>query len=193
MVFSQGQNKKVINVAGKKFTLKYENGKFQSLTNSNNDTIIKGKYDFEDVTVIDFNKDGYKDVWIEYFSNAAGEGLLYLFDKNQKTFKPLLGEKYSNPEYINANYFYSYYRAGCADSNWGSDLFKIVNLKAIKLATITGNGCGDEFDGIFIYKLLGNKKILKQKFPIKKLNNYNDTKWGFIKSYWTKNYSKFIN
>lgn len=193
IVCSQSPNKKVVNVLGKQFILKYDNGKFQGLTTSSNDTIIKREDYFEQVKLIDFNKDGYKDLRIEYISNTAGDGCLYLFDKNRKTFRLLKNEDYPNPEFLKGKYFYSYHRSGCADLNWVSNLFKIVNFSAVKLASISGNGCGDKFDGIFIYQFHGETKILKRKFPISKINSYKNYKWGFIKSYWKENYSKFIN
>ena len=68
---------------------------------------------------------------------------------------------------------------------------KIKNFKAIKVASIIGNGCEDEFDGIFIYKFKEDNKNLKEKLPIGRIQKYKSYKWEFIKQYWTKNYLKF--
>ena len=95
-------------------------------------------------------------------------------------------------------YYYSYHRAGCADMNWMSDLFKIVNFKIVQIGHIDAKGCDSEKElypqVIQIFKVTNNnveKGQLIEKLPyIKTLENFDD-KWKFIKKYWNKNFKKF--
>ena len=88
------------------------------------------------------------------------------------------------------NYYYSYHKSGCADSNWDSDLFYIKENRAVKIGNISGLGCTSNSEtGIFIYKISNNKKALIKKI-LRKPGYYPD-KWDFIKKYWTKNYQSF--
>lgn len=69
---------------------------------------------------------------------------LYLFDPSKNVFKKLEG--FDNfPDAIQLKsyplFYYSYHRAGCADLNWISDLFKIEKFKAIHIGQIYGQGC----------------------------------------------------
>jgi hypothetical protein len=144
---------------------------------------------------IDFNRDGYKDLFIEYISNVPGDNLLLLYNNKMRTFVEVEGfENFFNASRLgNDNLYYSYERAGCADFNWNSDLFKIVNYKAVKIGYIAGLGCeGDNNLGVFIYKINGAKEQLIKTYPIIVIKKYREYKWGFIKQYWERNYRKFI-
>jgi hypothetical protein len=148
----------------------------------------------------DFNKDGYPDIMLEYMGNNHSYHL-YLFDPKKNVFKSLEGfvrfpaskQLKSNPQY-----YYSYSRAGCADMNWESDLFRIENFKTIHLAHIDGQGCDFEVDKnpqmIEIYKVLEqnteNKKLIETLPYLKSIQKY-ENKWKFIESYWSNNYAKF--
>ena len=112
----------------------------------------------------DFDKDGYRDIMLSYFGNNTSY-LLYLFDPATKQFRQIVD--YMNyPVSVqlksNKKYYYSYHRAGCADWNWESDLYKIVDFKIIHLGNIYGQGC--DFDVkenpqvIEIYKIPDNEK-----------------------------------
>lgn len=141
----------------------------------------------------DFNEDGFLDIEIHYITNVPGIYDLALY--NQKTGKFKLVQNFNDfpsPEKIkNSNFYYSYHRSGCADANWDSDLFKIVNYKAVRLGNIQGLGCErEEKNGIFIHKV--KKEELIQIEEYKREPNYYNDKWDFIKNYWTKNYRKFI-
>ncbi|GAA4753078.1 hypothetical protein GCM10023229_37640 [Flavisolibacter ginsenosidimutans] len=67
----------------------------------------------------------------------------------------------------------------------------MTNYKAIKIGYINGEGCGID-DGIFIYRLSGDKKKLIRRLPLDIIGDYKDYKWGFLKQYWTKNYPRFL-
>lgn len=141
----------------------------------------------------DFNGDGFLDIIVHYLTNVPGIYDLALFDQKTEKFKLVQNfDAFPSPEKIkNSNYYYSYHRSGCADANWDSDLFKIVNYKAIRLGNIQGLGCErEEKNGIFIHKV--KKEELIQIEEYKREPNYYNDKWDFIKNYWTKNYRKFI-
>lgn len=140
---------------------------------------------------LDYNEDGYKDVIFHFHANNPTYELA-LFDPRANTFR--LVENYT--AYSGAikikgtNYFYSYHRSGCADSNWDSDLLIIKNYKAIRIGNIHGAGCeGEKKNGIFIYKINDNDEILIKSIPRKP--GYYADKIDFIEEYWNKNYNLF--
>lgn len=81
------------------------------------------------VELTDLNKDHRPDIMVTYIGNNPTY-FLYLFDPSKNEFKKLEG--YDNfPDAIQLKsyplFYYSYHRAGCADFDWMSDLFKIQN------------------------------------------------------------------
>jgi len=196
-------------------TLKVNNHKLRIVTTNldNNNILLRCTYNSKailsdtldgngllNVKLPDFNKDGYPDIMLTYMGNNDTY-LLYLFDNMTKKFKKVVDfENY--PEAIqlttNRKYYYSYHRAGCADLDWMSDLFKIVDFKVIQIGHIYGLGCDFEVKKnpqvIKIYKVLNNnkdKRHLIAKLPyLKHIPNRGD-KWVFIKKYWNKNFKVF--
>lgn len=148
--------------------------------------------DFEKVEFKDFDKDGYKDLVIAYRSNVPEIYDLFLYNKSSKKFIQV--KEFSEyPNSINlkgTNLFYSYHRSGCADEEWDSDLFKIVNFKVIKIGNINGRGCDDK-PKILITKITGKHESAVKEFPITEIDKFKDYKWGFIVWYWRNNYKKF--
>ena len=148
----------------------------------------------------DFNNDTYADILISYLGNNPTY-FLYLFDPITKQFKSIDGYmKYPDAIQLKANskFYYSYHRAGCADLNWVSDLFKIIDFKIIQVGHIYGQGCNFEVrqnpQVIEIYKVTNNdegKAKLISKLPYLKYIGHFDNKWDFIKNFWNKNYQKF--
>ncbi|MET3980547.1 hypothetical protein ABIB62_003148 [Mucilaginibacter sp. UYP25] len=165
------------------------------VVNGKKDTIFRDSNFTRGIIFQDFDRDGYKDIKLEYTTNVPGIEDLLLYDKTEKKFKKVIGfDDFPSSLKINGTkYYYSYHRNGCADMNWTSDLFCIENYKAVKLGTINGNECGDSGikDGIYIYKIVGGKEIEIKQLSIKTIYSYKDYKWGFIKSYWYKNYRLF--
>ena len=164
------------------------------VTGSKRDTILHlSADDYMSFKFKDFNKDGYNDVFLEWGGNIPDRNSLYLFVPSSGKFKELKNfSDFPSPKFIKGTkYSFSYYRAGCADNTWGSDLFYITNNTAIKIGNIKGEGCGIK-DGIYIYKVKAHKKILFKTFPLITIDKYKDQKWGFLKQYWTKNYSSFL-
>src|SRR5207253_1429170 len=98
---------------------------------------------FWDIEFPDFNGDGNLDIMLVYGGNNFSY-FLYLFDSVTNNFKGVEHFGYF-PHAIqlktDPKYYYSYHRAGCADMNWVSDLFKIESFKAIQLGHIHGQGC----------------------------------------------------
>lgn len=149
----------------------------------------------------DFDRDGNKDIMLTYMGNNFTY-YLYLFDKAKNVFKFVKGfDRFPGSLQLKANpkYYYSYHRAGCADLNWVSDLFFIADFKTIHIGQIYGRGCDADLkehpQAIEIYKVNDNtedKEKLIAKLPYQKnIPGFGD-KWDFIKRYWEKNYSKFV-
>ncbi|WP_121809661.1 XAC2610-related protein [Mucilaginibacter kameinonensis] len=155
--------------------------------------IRQSDYGLSSFKFIDFNDDGYQDLLIEYMSNVPGVCELALYDKRAKKFVLVDNfSEYPDPQKLRGTFlYYSYRRSGCADSDWDSDLFKIINNKVVKIGNISGRGC-DEEPGIFISKTEGREKIIIKKYPIDVIEKYKNYKWGFIKQYWERNCQKFI-
>jgi len=141
---------------------------------------------------IDFNQDGNKDIIFNYVGNNPTQDLL-LFCPETENFIPV--ENFSSfpmsKRIAGAEYYYSYHRSGCADLNWDSDIFHIKDFKAVAIGNISGMGCENEENGIFIHRLFNNTKTIIDTFSIDTINSYSDYKWGFIDEYWRNNYKKF--
>jgi hypothetical protein len=149
----------------------------------------------EQLEFTDFNGDGYKDLFIIHQSNVPDIRELLLYSKHLKRFvKVNRFSNYQDPKRIpNTTFYYSYHRSGCADFDWDSDLFTIVNFKIVKIGNISGRACEDDKNkGIFVYRMGNHKKMFVKRFSIQEIGNYKDTKWGFIEDYWKKNYKKFV-
>lgn len=150
---------------------------------------------FSSFKFIDFNGDGYKDLFIEHMSNVPGRCDLLLYNSRIKKFALVKDfPDYPDPQKLKGTHlYYSYHRSGCADSNWDSDLFKIVNNKIITIGNISGLGCENDGKlGIFISKTRGKKILQIKQYPINKIEHYKYYKWGFIDWYWKRNYGRFI-
>jgi hypothetical protein len=152
------------------------------------------------IKYIDFDKDGSTDILLDYMGNNSTY-FLYLFDQSSNSFKVI--ENYSSfPDAVqlktSPKFYYSYHRAGCADMNWESDLFRIQDFKIIQIGHIDGIGCDYEVKEnrqlIKIYKVTNNDeqkgKLIENLPYLKVIPNFGD-KWDFIEKYWNKNYAKF--
>jgi hypothetical protein len=140
----------------------------------------------------DWGTGGLNDFRYALSSNTPLVENLFLFEKSTKSFKPVKGfEDFPDPKPVTGTkYYYSYHKSGCADLDWDSDLFYIENYQAIRIGNISGIGCSDEKQGAYIYKVSGKKKVLLQKYSIEEPEDYGNSKWDFIREYWSKNYSK---
>lgn len=162
------------------------------ILNSQNDTIHNFSEGVSDIEFVDFNKNGYKDFLVHYFSNTPYVNDLALFDEVSNTF--VLVDNFTffpaSQKIKGTKYYYSYHRSGCADYNWDSDLFYIENYEAIRTGNISGRGCErEEETGIFVSKVKEDEKTLIESFP--REPGYHHDKWDFIEEYWTKNYKRF--
>ena len=149
------------------------------------------------IEYIDFDSDNYTDIVLTYLGNNSVK-FLYLFDSESNSFKKINGfDNFPEVEQLrnNSKYYYSYQRAGCADMNWISNLFKIESYKLIQVGYIYGQGCdNDEYPkGIEIYKVLDNDlenlKIFESIPYAETIQKYSD-KWNFLDKYWNKSYTK---
>ena len=153
-----------------------------------------------DIEFPDFNKDGNVDILLTYFGNNPTY-FLYLFNPVKIRFISIDGYmKYPDAVQLKSNpkYYYSYHRAGCADMNWVSDLFKIVDFKIVQVGHIDAQGCDSEKElypqVIQIFKVTNNdaeKMLLLTKLPYIKTLKKIDDKWEFIEKYWNQNLQKF--
>ena len=165
------------------------------LANSNGKIVLKSGEGCSSWKFVDFNRDGDKDILVEYFSNTPGEADLYLYLQSTNKFVPVKDfDDFPAAEPIKGTcLYYSYHHSGCADDNWDSDLFCLRDFKAIRLGNISGVGCADkqEKKRIYVSKIGGDKSIPVRGYPISVIRKYRDNKWGFIKEYWTTNYQLF--
>lgn len=164
-----------------------------SIVNSNNDTIYThDTYATNGFKFEDFDNNGILDIRLYQVTNVGGISELVFYDTKSKKFKAV-EDFYSFPEPTkikNTKYWFSYHPSGCGDVNWGSELFKIENFKAIKIGEIEGIGCENEKEnGIFIYTIKGTSR--KRIYFEKREPGYYNDKWDFIEKYWNKNYQKF--
>lgn len=144
---------------------------------------------------VDFDSDGYQDIILEYVTNVPGIQELLLYSPEKKLFIKV--DNYSHypasKRIKDTRFLFSYSRAGCADSNWESNLFVIKDFKTIQLGKIVGVGCKDAImereTGIYIYTFSEKGKELKKY--IEREEGYWDGKWDFIEKYWKENYKNF--
>ena len=172
----------------------YLDGSRFVLLNSRGDTVLHPDGDYYmSFSFLDFNRDGNKDILLEVSDNTPGRYELFLYSQKEHTFKKVKNfYAFATPKpIIGTKFYYSYNKAGCADETWESFLFIIDDYRPVILGYINGKGCGIK-DGIYIYRQTGDKKKLITTLPLKTIEKYKDYKWGFIKSYWTKNYRKFL-
>lgn len=181
-------------ILGQHYTAIYRTDDYFFVINSTNDTVFSNKELCPNFEFDDFDKDGYKDIRFHYMANSPIEELV-LFDKQAKIFRKVANfNNYPEPEkIIGTKYYYSYHKSGCADMNWESDLFYIENFKTFRIGNISGIECHDrdKKDGIYINKVTREKNVLYETLSVEILGKYKDYKWGFIKEYWTKNYTTF--
>jgi hypothetical protein len=160
------------------------------------DTILSDIWYNNGFEFIDFDSDGYKDLIIERVSNVGGIKDLLLFDTIDLTFKLVEDlSEFPSPEKLAQDIYYSYAKAGCADAYWISLLFEIKNFKTVPLGEIYGQGCEEGKKRIDIYKIRMNetqKKIPVETLPLDTIEKFQNTKWGFIKYYWTNKYKDFL-
>lgn len=140
----------------------------------------------------DLNADGFDDILLNQLTNIPGIRELLLFDPKTSSFKTVEGfRKFPAAVKIdNTDFYYSYHRSGCADSNWDSDLFKLIDNKAVRFGNIHGIGCAADLEsGIYINKI--EDSSLTQIGFVAREEGYWEGKWNFIAEYWTNNYKKF--
>lgn len=180
-------------VNGRNYTI-YSGSEYVFVLNSRKDTVFKLN-ESGNARFLDFNRDGYKDLYIGYMTNVPDINDLALFDTLSGKFRLVedLSDFPASQKIKGTDYYYSYHRSGCADLNWGSDLFYIKDYKTVRIGTIEGLGCeNDPKQGIFVRKVTGRKEKLIRSFYLSTIDKYKNYKWGFIHDYWAKNYTLFV-
>ncbi len=155
-------------------------------------TLYRNDNNPSEFILTDFNEDGFLDIELHFMTNVPDVNEILIFNPELKIYTEI--ENFSSfPASIkikNTNYYYSYERSGCADSNWDSYLYYLKENKAIKIGNIHTIECDNESDnGIYIYKINGENKEQIKLIPIPKKGFEN--KWEFIEKYWNENYMKF--
>ncbi|MCF6133036.1 hypothetical protein [Flavobacterium wongokense] len=170
-----------------------EKERLYSLETLDGKVIIEPADYYVNIEILDINEDGFKDIRIFEVSNTPNQCQNFFFDPKEKLFRKIKGSDLDIKRLPNANLYYSYNRAGCADMNWESHLIKIENFEEITIGWMEAHDCNDEDDGITFYKIVTLDKILKidQKpdpnFEIEGKNN----KWNYMENYWMNNYKKY--
>lgn len=145
-------------------------------------------------SLLDFNGDGYKDLKFKYLTNVPDVDKMLLFDTTTASFREIgnFSDFPSSWAIEGTSCYYSYSRAGCADSDWISKLFVIDNFHCTEIGKIYGRGCGGNArTGIFIYRV-ENKAEIPFDSIIQPPGYYED-KWTFIERYWSRYHTEFIN
>jgi hypothetical protein len=163
-----------------------------TLKSSKGDVLYKNDNNPSEYIFTDFNEDGFLDIELHFMTNVPGVNEILIFNPELKNFTEI--ENFSSfPASIkikNTDYYYSYHRSGCADSNWDSDLFYLKENKAIKIGNIHTIECdNDDDNGIYFYKVNGENKEQIKLIHIEKKDFKN--KWDFIEKYWSENYEEF--
>lgn len=165
-----------------------------SVIDSNGDTIYRHQdYGNNGFELVDFNQDGYTDIRVLYMSNIGGVSDVILYDPRKRNFRNVEGfEEYNNALYLpEIQLYYLYRRKGCADENWESRLFKIVDCKVQIVAYMDAFGCiGDDDNGVFIYRLNKSDTVLIENIGIQVL--LEKPKFDFIPQYWIENHRRLI-
>jgi len=163
-----------------------------TLKSSAGDVLYKNNNNPSEYIYKDFNEDGFLDIELHFMTNVPDVNEILIFNPELKKFIEI--ENFSSfPASIkieNTNYYYSYHRSGCANSNWDSDLYFFKENKAVRIGNIHAIECvNDDDKGIYIYKVNGENEKQLKLISIKKKGF--DNKWEFIEKYWTENYTKF--
>ena len=164
------------------------------LTDSKKQVIVFQPGDYFTWEFKDLDGDGREDIFLDLGGNTP-ERYDLLLGISAENYRKIEGfDLFPAPIPINGTkYYYSYHKSGCADMNWGSDLFFLRNFKAVRIGSIAGYQCEDSGikDGLYIYKYTGTSKKLQQTLQIQTLKKYKDFKWGFIAEFWTRNWKRF--
>jgi hypothetical protein len=160
-----------------------------------NELLISEKHVTAGADLVFFNDDQYPDILTIKMGNNPVYGL-YLYDPIKRRYELVEGiDRFGDPKRLPASsdLYFSYRRAGCADNNWQSQLFKIVDYKSQIIGYMFGTGCewSEEELGIRMYKIHGEREIPIDSLPIDTIVNTEGFKWGLIEKYWTENSEKF--
>jgi hypothetical protein len=192
-------------ILGEKYSARYKTDYFVYLYNSKDEVILAEPDGSFDISFKDYNGDNLDDFTIGYTGASRHYQKLFLFDKEDKKFREVVGfEDYSGPVKIgNTKYHFSYRSDGCASNYWISDLFYIENFTIKRIGSMYGNECYEkkreeiaeqEFKEkytIDIKKLINGRYILIEQLDSRILEDEINSKSDFLINYWGKNYKLF--
>jgi hypothetical protein len=167
-----------------------KDGRLWNINALSGDIIVESAPYYFEASYLDINADGFIDIRTSIISNTPNQSENYLYDNPHKRFRKIGDSDLEIKKLKGIPLYFSYNSVGCSDHNWESHLSKIDNWKEVRIGHISTKSCGDKEDGIYIYKLNGDREILLAAMPIDTLNMKSD-KWNFIKQYWESNHTKF--
>lgn len=138
----------------------------------------------------DFDKNGVLDIRMFQLSNVGGISELICYDKSANEFIEVKGfENYPQPKQLgDSKIWYTYHSSGCADANWGSELFVIEKFKLIELGDIIAGFCPrSDQKGIRTFRIRDNTKERIHSFSEEPVNKHK-----FLKKYWKEHVELFI-
>ncbi len=171
-----------------KFVQTLKNNRFHCLKTISGDTIVQFEDFYFKLEILDLNEDGFKDLRVLIVSNSPTQCNHYLFDTKSSSFIQIKNSDLMVEKIPNTNYYYSYFKTGCAGLDFGSYLSKLENFTFIDIAYIAENGCDSDTINspinVEVYKVFPN---LDQKL----LKTYSYNEFVGVDMYWKENYKKF--
>jgi hypothetical protein len=166
------------------------------ILNAKGDTVFEQKANYYfSMRCLDFNGDGFPDIFLDKSAIAPGTYDLLLYDPSLRGFRKIEDfDLYPDPKPIKGTKFYYSYRTnGCADLDWISYLFYMDDFQPVRIGEIHGYGCDTSRRApINIYRINGNNRKLVKTMLLHTSDRYKMHKWGFIKRYWSTMYLHFV-
>lgn len=174
-----------------KFIQILKDDRFYCLISTRQDTIIEKEDFYFNLEIADFDDDGNKDIRVYIMGNTANHCYNYLYDKQSKSFKPLQNCDIDFKKISRKNYYYTYFKNGCAGLDFGSYLGKIDNYNFINLGYIAENGCDDDTINVpRNFKIYKTEKSNNEE-TLKLIQTFNYDSFEGIETYWINNCDKF--
>jgi hypothetical protein len=189
--------KDTLNINGQRIILTRGEQGPQYMVTIIGDTILAKANYYHSIDTIDINMDEYTDLRVFIFSNTPNQCENYLFDSSNKSFRLLQNCDLDITRLNDADLYYSYNGEGCSNLNWKSQLSRIEQFKLITIGYINCQGCDDNTANqkvdIFKVKSETCEKTLIKSLPYLTTIPKSDLKWGFIQTYWDKNWKQFTD
>jgi len=159
------------------------------ITTIDGDTIVPFSDNYSRIGFTDIDGDRYSDIQVFINNDEYNQCETYLYDKVNKVFRLLENCKLPLQKIPKTDFYYTYMPTGCANNNWESYLYKLEDFKLVPHGRIDGRGCGEK-RMIYIYRITGEKEIIKKKFRYEKAiaKIGGSSRSDFYRNYWRANY-----